>query len=59
MIAEGVETAEQKTFLAASACDAWQGYLLSRPLPLDEFENLLSSQMLMPGTGPNPIRAQD
>ncbi|MDD3518306.1 MAG: EAL domain-containing protein [Chromatiales bacterium] len=59
VIAEGVETAEQKTFLAASACDAWQGYLLSRPLPLDEFENLLSSQMLMPGTGPNPIRVQD
>ena len=38
VIAEGVETEAQKDFLAASDCHAYQGYLFSRPLPLQEFE---------------------
>lgn len=38
VIAEGVETETQKDFLAASGCQAYQGYLFSRPLPLDDFE---------------------
>ena len=33
--AEGVETAEQQRILAAMGCDQLQGYLLSRPIPLD------------------------
>ncbi len=40
VIAEGVETEAQKAFLAAQGCDAYQGYLFSRPLPVDEFESL-------------------
>jgi len=41
VIAEGVETELQKDFLASQGCLAYQGYLFSRPLPLDEFEKLM------------------
>lgn len=36
-VAEGVETAEQRTILESRGCDILQGYLLSRPLPEAEF----------------------
>lgn len=38
VIAEGVETESQRAFLEAHGCDAYQGYLFSRPLPQKEFE---------------------
>jgi diguanylate cyclase (GGDEF)-like protein/PAS domain S-box-containing protein len=38
VIAEGVETQDQQDFLAASGCHAYQGYFISRPLPIDRFE---------------------
>jgi diguanylate cyclase (GGDEF)-like protein/PAS domain S-box-containing protein len=38
VIAEGVETEAQRTFLADSGCHAYQGYLFSRPLAIDAFE---------------------
>jgi diguanylate cyclase (GGDEF)-like protein/PAS domain S-box-containing protein len=41
VIAEGVETAEQRDFLAGSGCHAYQGYLFSRPLALTGFETLV------------------
>ncbi len=41
VIAEGVETAEQRDFLARNGCFTYQGYFYSRPLPLADFENLL------------------
>ncbi|MBI5922243.1 MAG: EAL domain-containing protein [Betaproteobacteria bacterium] len=38
VIAEGVETAPQRDFLASSGCHAYQGYFFSRPLPVESFE---------------------
>jgi len=38
VIAEGVETEQQFRFLDAQACDEYQGYLASRPLPAEEIE---------------------
>ena len=35
VVAEGVETADQAEFLLAHGCELVQGYLYSRPLPLD------------------------
>ncbi|MES2582722.1 MAG: EAL domain-containing protein [Pseudomonadota bacterium] len=38
VVAEGVETEEQRSYLAELKCDCIQGYLLSEPLPYDAFE---------------------
>ena len=38
VIAEGVEVEAQLEFLNLHGCHAYQGYLFSRPLPLEEFE---------------------
>lgn len=41
VIAEGVETEEQRDMLASLGCHTYQGYWFSRPVPLDAFETLL------------------
>ncbi len=41
VIAEGVETQAQRDFLEEVGCMLYQGYLFSRPVPLDEFVALL------------------
>lgn len=38
VIAEGVETEDQREFLSAVGCLCYQGYLFSRPVPVAEFE---------------------
>ena len=40
VLAEGVETVEQLDMLRRLKCDEIQGYLVSKPLPADEFEAL-------------------
>lgn len=42
VIAEGVETAQQRDILAAAGCDYGQGYLFARPMPAAQFDEFLS-----------------
>jgi diguanylate cyclase (GGDEF)-like protein len=42
-VAEGVETEQQLDFLRRHGCDAYQGYLFSKPLPANEFAELQAS----------------
>ncbi len=42
VIAEGVETEQQRDFLERNGCHAHQGYLFARPVPIEEFQNSLS-----------------
>jgi EAL domain-containing protein (putative c-di-GMP-specific phosphodiesterase class I) len=37
VIAEGVETEQQLAFLDGQGCNAYQGFLFSKPVPLEEF----------------------
>lgn len=41
IVAEGVETEVQLEFLQARKCDEIQGYYFSRPLPVEQFEQLM------------------
>ncbi len=41
VIAEGVETVAQREFLNRAGCTRYQGYLFSRPVTNEEFENVL------------------
>jgi EAL domain-containing protein (putative c-di-GMP-specific phosphodiesterase class I) len=40
VVAEGVESREQREFLDRLGCHAFQGFLFSRPLPIEEFDAL-------------------
>lgn len=41
VIAEGVESEEQRLFLARQGCDRYQGYLYSRPLAIEQLESFI------------------
>ncbi|HJV93402.1 MAG TPA: EAL domain-containing protein, partial [Azonexus sp.] len=48
VLAEGVETEAQASFLRGRRCDAMQGFLFSRALPPAEFEQLLAGNKRLP-----------
>jgi EAL domain-containing protein (putative c-di-GMP-specific phosphodiesterase class I) len=41
IVAEGVETQEQLSFLADEGCDAVQGYFIGKPLPIGQYAALI------------------
>ncbi len=43
VIAEGVETEEQRAFLARQGCHRYQGYLFCRPLPIAQLEAFIDA----------------
>lgn len=48
LLAEGVETKEQFEFLKNQGCHAMQGYLLAKPMPVDEFEKWCQKELSSP-----------
>ena len=44
VLAEGVETSDQKEFLKDAKCDMIQGYYFARPMPMREFELLYTGE---------------
>jgi EAL domain-containing protein (putative c-di-GMP-specific phosphodiesterase class I) len=45
VVAEGVETEEQLRMLKDAKCELVQGFYFSRPLPAEEFEQLILKEM--------------
>ena len=43
IIAEGVETKEQRDFLIENGCKNMQGYYYSKPIPAEQFNHLLAN----------------
>jgi EAL domain-containing protein (putative c-di-GMP-specific phosphodiesterase class I) len=41
VIAEGVETEDQRSFLLSESCSAIQGFLIGRPLPMEHYARLV------------------
>jgi diguanylate cyclase (GGDEF)-like protein len=50
VVAEGVETKEQYELLYGLGCDSFQGYLISRPLTFDKFNEWSRKNNLMPNS---------
>jgi diguanylate cyclase (GGDEF)-like protein/PAS domain S-box-containing protein len=50
VIAEGVETIEQRNLLFSVGCDYGQGYLFSRPVSADELESMCIAQNKLDGS---------
>lgn len=44
VVCEGVETQEHRDFLTGAGCDLMQGYLFSKPVPAQDFEEMLARQ---------------
>lgn len=56
VIAEGVETQEQREFLVAAGCHDFQGYYFARPTPIREFEAFTTRRLNSRPLTPEPAR---
>ena len=54
VVAEGVETAAQRDFLARQGCSQYQGYLFCRPLPIGELEAFIDALRYSADVIPEP-----
>ncbi len=45
VVAEGVETVEQRDILAAAGCDFAQGYLYAKPMPAEAFDAMMAGSL--------------
>jgi EAL domain-containing protein (putative c-di-GMP-specific phosphodiesterase class I) len=61
VVAEGVETEQQRDFLSYAGCDTFQGYLYSPAVEVHEFERQVRDAMLthrpVASTVAHPLRA--
>jgi EAL domain-containing protein (putative c-di-GMP-specific phosphodiesterase class I) len=48
VVVEGVSTPSQREMLREIGCELMQGYFFSKPLPADEFKNLLEKGGVLP-----------
>jgi diguanylate cyclase (GGDEF)-like protein/PAS domain S-box-containing protein len=55
VVAEGIEEAEQRDFLAAHGCDVFQGFLFARPMPLDKLQAYLDKPGAVVQVSPMPL----
>ena len=46
VVAEGIETPEQRDLFITAGCDFSQGYLFSKPIIADEFEKFVWEKFL-------------
>ncbi|WP_286236692.1 EAL domain-containing protein [Neptuniibacter halophilus] len=49
VVAEGVETEQQLSILREAQCDIVQGFLLSKPLAVEQFESLIDEDLIIEG----------
>uniref|UniRef100_UPI0026178772 EAL domain-containing protein n=1 Tax=Ferrovum sp. TaxID=2609467 RepID=UPI0026178772 len=56
VMAEGVQTEQQRDFLERNGCHAHQGYLFARPVPIEEFRDSLAQ---LPNWREGGIRTPD
>ena len=52
IVAEGVETQEQLSFLAEEGCDVVQGYFIGRPAPIEQYSGLVGRAALSDSADP-------
>jgi diguanylate cyclase (GGDEF)-like protein/PAS domain S-box-containing protein len=59
VIAEGVETVEQRDFLADHDCTTYQGYLFSRPVTVEKLEELIRTANAVDVPGVVPAKPEE